>query len=291
MKKIQKSCAALLVLLCLFASLAPTASAEGSAPVAENLELRTYRNVSVGGKLSAFDPEDDVMSYTITTEPVKGSIELEENGCFVYTPKENKRGRDYFGYKAVDSEGNLSQEATVIIRIEKQKKAVAYSDLESQACAYAATALSECGIFTGEKVGGQYCFFPEKSVSRGEFLCMCMALDEKQPVAAVLRTGYEDDALIPAWMRGYSVTAKLSGLTGASLRLDANEPITVNEAAAWLDRTLGLTEVRYLQADAQHSQACLNLDAHGIPTALGSRILTRSEAAEMLAGALAYLGK
>ncbi len=121
MKKIQQSACALL-LLCALSAFAPQAGAEGGAPVAENLELRTYRNVSVGGKLAAIDEEDDVVSYTITTEPVKGSIELEENGCFVYTPKENKRGRDYFGYKAVDSEGNLSQEATVIIRIEKQKK-------------------------------------------------------------------------------------------------------------------------------------------------------------------------
>ena len=40
-----------------------TVSDGNSAPVAENLELRTYRNVSVGGRLNAFDPEDDVVSY------------------------------------------------------------------------------------------------------------------------------------------------------------------------------------------------------------------------------------
>lgn len=116
----RKTMLALLLGMCMLAG-GVRSSAEGSAPAAENLELRTYRNVSVGGRLKAFDPDDDVVSYSITTDPVKGSIELEENGCFVYTPRENKRGRDYFGYKAVDSEGNLSQEATVIIRIEKQK--------------------------------------------------------------------------------------------------------------------------------------------------------------------------
>ncbi len=291
MKKIQRVCTALLVFSGLLTALAPAAFAEGSAPVAENLEVRTYRNVSVGGRLAAFDPEDDVVSYTITTEPVKGSIELEENGCFVYTPKENKRGRDYFGYKAVDSEGNLSQEATVIIRIEKQKKPVMYSDLPGEACAFAATELSERDIFTGERIGSQYCFFPEQRVSRGEFLCMCMALAEKTPVTAVLRTGYEDDACIPVWVRGCALTARLSGLTEAGSSLDAREPITVNEAAAWLDSCLGLTEIRYLQADGEHSQACLNLSAHGIPTSLGSHILTRAEAAQMLAGALEHLAK
>ena len=116
----RKTMLALLLGMCMLAG-GVRSSAEGSAPAAENLELRTYRNVSVGGRLKAFDPDGDVVSYSITTDPVKGSIELEENGCFVYTPGENKRGRDYFGYKAMDSEGNLSQEATVIIRIEKQK--------------------------------------------------------------------------------------------------------------------------------------------------------------------------
>ena len=47
------------------------------------------------------------------------TISLNEDGSFVYTPRENKKGRDYFGYKAIDPEGNVSQEATVIIRIQK----------------------------------------------------------------------------------------------------------------------------------------------------------------------------
>jgi len=65
--------------------------AEGSAPVAENLELKTYRNVSVGGSLSAYDPDGDSVTYKITTEPRKGIIELDDNGKFIYTPEGNKR--------------------------------------------------------------------------------------------------------------------------------------------------------------------------------------------------------
>ena len=286
MKQTQKTLSSFLLLFCLLFSAASQAWADGNAPVAENLELRTYRNVSVGGRLSAFDPEDDVISFTITTEPVKGSIELDENGCFVYTPRENKRGRDYFGYKAVDSEGNISQEATVIIRIEKQKKQVLFSDLHGKSCAYAATALSENGIFTGEQVGGRYCFFPDQSVTRGEFLCMCMALEGKTPVSAVIRTGYADDESIPAWLRGYSVAARAAGIAADTDALAAGEAITAAEAAVWLDRALGLSEVRYLRADESSGQACLNLSGHGIPTVLGSHILTRAEAAEMLAAAL-----
>ena len=71
--------------------LAYPALAAGSAPVAENLELRTYRNVSVSGQLSAFDPENDVTEYQICTQPVKGYIELATDGSFVYTPSTDKK--------------------------------------------------------------------------------------------------------------------------------------------------------------------------------------------------------
>lgn len=284
MKKIQGRLSALLLAAAMLGS--TSAFAEGSAPVAENLELRTYRNVSVGGRLSAFDAEDDVVSYTITTDPVKGSIELEENGCFVYTPKENKRGRDYFGYKAVDSEGNLSQEATVIIRIEKQKKPVVYSDLEGQACAAAAVTLSEQGIYTGAKLGTVYCFQPNMPVSRGEFLAMCVHLKGYEPIASALRSGYRDDDAVPAWVRGCAAAARLHNTAPVCTALRSQEPIGIEDAAAWLNAVLELSDVRYECGDPSQSQAVRNLNARGIPVPLGSRILTREEAAEMLAAAL-----
>lgn len=263
------------------------AFAEGGAPVAENLELRTYRNVSVGSRLKAFDPDDDVVSYSITTDPVKGSIELEENGCFVYTPRENKRGRDYFGYKAVDSEGNLSQEATVIIRIEKQKKNVSYTDLEGDGCAWAATALSESGIFTGEQIGDSFCFCPERTVCRGEFLAMCLRLQGGEAMQAVMRTGYADDAAIPVWLKGWCAASRLNGTAPAKMRLDPFAPIRADEAAAWLSRTLDLPEISYLTDRAGETQAQRKLAAYGIPAPTGSAALTRAQAAMMLAAALA----
>ncbi len=124
MRRIIISAAAFLLMLFMCLSLAAPALAEGAAPIAENLELKTYRHISVGGRLSAYDPDGGELSFIITTPPVKGDIQLEEDGSFVYSPYYNKKGRDYFGYKAQDADGNLSQEATVLIRIEKQKTPV-----------------------------------------------------------------------------------------------------------------------------------------------------------------------
>ena len=144
-------------------------------PIAENLELRTYRGVSIGGQLKATDPDGDMLKYEVTTEPIKGEVALKDDGSFVYTPAEGKRGHDYFGYKAVDSKGNKSSEATVVIKIEKQKSKIAYSDMGGSGAYLAAVRLAEEGVFVGEQLGGQYVFCPERAVTRGEFLTMCIS--------------------------------------------------------------------------------------------------------------------
>lgn len=121
MKRIPGIMAALALTVLTSLGLGGRAYAEGSAPIAENFEFQTIKNTPLSGQLRAEDADGGTLTFAITTEPVKGSIRLESDGSFVYTPRQDKKGRDYFGYKAADSEGNLSQEATVIIKIEKAK--------------------------------------------------------------------------------------------------------------------------------------------------------------------------
>ena len=170
MKKIREILLFSLCVLLFSGSL--TAAAADGAPIAENLEIMTYRGISVGGQLKAFDPEGEEVHFRITTEPRKGTLTLEENGEFVYTPAEGKRGRDYFGYCASDPKGNVSQEATVVITIRKAGKGAGYADTAGLSCEYAACVLAEEGLFTGRCVCGQYLFEPEETVSCGEFLSL-----------------------------------------------------------------------------------------------------------------------
>lgn len=282
------------VLLC--TGLAYPALAAGSAPVAENLELRTYKNVSVSGQLSAFDPENDVVEYQICTQPVKGYIELATDGSFVYTPSADKKGKDYFGYKAIDAEGNSSQEATVIIRIEKQKKGVSYSDMKGSAGEYAALLLSEEDVFTGEQIGGKYCFYPDRAVTRGEFLSMCMIVADEPVISAVMNTGYSDDEDIPAWMKPYVTATVMKGMDSPAAGLGScfqpEASITRAEAVTMLNQALGLNDVSYLQLDAalqpEVAQACANLTASGIirDGNLVEETMSRMDAAELLSKAL-----
>ena len=296
MKKLQAILAiCLAAVLCLGA--ANVASAENSAPVAENLEITTYRDVSVGGRLAAVDPEGDLVTFEVTTPPIKGVLELGENGKFTYTPDAGKKGKDYFGYKATDSDGNSSHEATVIIRIEKQKGKVCYSDMEGNSAAYSAVRLAEDEVFVGECLGGEYVFDPEQDVTRGEFLAMCMKLADVELLSGVQRTGFSDDGDIPQWMRPYVSTALMCGAisgenTAVGITFNPSRPITGAEATLMLNNILNLTDVSYGSCDDDipgwASQAVINLSAHRIidSSDASEPMLTRADAAEMLCRAL-----
>lgn len=246
------------------------ASAADGKPIAENLEIETYRGVSVDGQLRATDPQGDALTFQITTPPVKGEIKLHDDGSFVYCPDSSRRGKDYFGYTATDTQGNVSQEATVIITLRKPKTAVTYADLDGSPYHYDALRLCEEGVFTGAMVGGDYVFSPDIMISRGEFLAMCMTISDKEILSAVTSTGYSDDQDIPQWQKPYIATARMHGSIGTvsetgSTDFEATAPITCAEAAVMLDGIFGLSGV---SAASLHSstpdwaaQAVTNLTA------------------------------
>ena len=304
MKKLLKP-VSLLLLLTAVLGLLSAALAAGSAPVAENLNLTTYRGVSVGGRLAAADPDGGELRYEITTQPVKGRIDLDDDGRFVYTPGDGKRGKDYFGYQAVDLDGNRSQEATVVIRIEKQKSKVTYSDLDGNGSAYAAVRLAEEGVFCGESLAGDYVFDPERPVSRAEFLAMCMKVSGAPLLSGVRSTGFSDDADIAVWAKPYVSTALKNGVISgyAGDRGAAFAPgrdISVLEAAVILNRSVELTDAVSAwfawdeSVPAWAMQSAANLASCGLlpeGCSFSDACLTRAQAAEMLSGAMDILAK
>ena len=291
MKRIAFSAVAFVLMLLLCLGLAAPALAEGTAPIAENLELKTFRHISVGGALSAYDPDGEIVAFMITTPPVKGDVQLEADGSFVYTPYYNKKGRDYFGYKAQDTDGNWSQEATVLIRIQKQKTPVWYEDMQGREGEYAAISLAERGLFVGEQIGRRYCFQPEKPVTQGEFLALCMLAADKPVLKGVMRTGSAEDADIPDWMKEYVASAALQGV-GSGTEFEAEKQISKAEAAKILNAVLGLYPQDAAEAD-ETVRACLNLQAVGVmqQTRADETALTREEAARMLAAAADFAEK
>ena len=151
---------------------------EDKAPIAEDSTLETYKNLENSGKLRAGDPEGGDLTYSVVRKPKRGTVEIQPDGTFTYTPKKNKVGVDSFTYTAADAAGNVSRTATVTIQILKPTDSKQYTDTVGQSCRFAAEWMRHTGIFEGEKIGDAQCFYPEKAVTKGEFLAMVVkALD------------------------------------------------------------------------------------------------------------------
>lgn len=278
-----------------------SARAEQGAPIAENLEITTYRDTAVEGKLKAVSPDNEVVTFEITTPPSKGTVELCDSGTFVYTPDQGKRGKDYFGYKAVDGNGKYSSEATVIIKLIKPNCKVAYSDMDGNGAHCAAIALAERDVFVGEQIGGNYVFNPDAEVTRSEFLTMCMKLADVDILEGVITTGFADDESIPDHMKPYVSTALLTGVINGYYNsydtavFNGDSKVSYPEAAVILNRALRLTDVRfdegYADAPVWAAQACANLNACKISGYMSSDALTRAECAKLLYGAIQVLEK
>ena len=278
------------------------AAAEG-APIAQNMEIRVYRNTPYTGEFKAVDHEGEEVTFAIEAMPKKGSVSLTEDGMgFIYTPDQNKIGADSFTYTATDEGGNVSLPATVRLTIERTTSGVRYADMSGHRAATAAVDLAEHGVFIGAKVGDSYFFEPERTVSRGEFVAMAVAASGTK-VTPTGVTGFCDDEEIPAWCKGYAVSALSNGVicgveTENGIAFDANNEITINEAAVILNRMLAVTDVdlaAYDEADAQSAwcaQAVANLRSVSIlQTGRFTNddlcsAMTRAEAAELLSSAM-----
>ena len=206
---------------------------EDKAPVAQDSALETYKNLSNKGTLLASDPEEQPITYTLVRQPRRGTVELREDGSFTYTPNKNKVGVDSFTFTATDPAGNVSREATVTVQILKPTDNKQYRDTLGEDCHFSAQWLRSTGLFSGEQVGDDLCFQPDKTVSRGEFLSMLVNLLEI-PVEEV-------DA--PDWVQPYLDAAVRSGLVSGweSESFSMNEAVTGAEAAVALQNALDLS--------------------------------------------------
>lgn len=283
---------------------------KNSAPVAENLEFTTYKNVAYTGQFSAVDPEGDLITFQLVDKPARGSVDLAEDGTgeFVYTPYENKTGKDSFTYVAVDAVGNVSQEATVKLKIEKPSTKVTYADLDGHPAYNAALRLAEEGVYIGACMDGAYYFQPDLYVTRSEFLAQAMSTVGLDALEGITTTGFFDDETIATWAKPYVSSALKSGAVQGTISesgqviFQGENTITAAEAAVLLDRLLSVSDVSAEtwtgSMDAVPTwagQAAMNLETVGVlkTDATGaltlSDTLTRAEAAQMLAAALEVL--
>ena len=271
---------------------------EDQPPTAEDGSLETYKNIAGSGTLSAADPEGKPLTYNLVKGPKRGSVELHEDGTFTYTPDKNKVGKDSFTYTVTDSGGNTSEEAKISIEIRKPTDKATYADMDGDSDAFYAMWLKEAGLFTGATVGGNLCFEPEKTVSRGEFLVMVMKLVDAQADETGLTSGFSDEAATPVWLQPYIVSALGSGMIsgvssedGVVFRPEA--ALSRAEAAVMLQNVLQLpaptaktvfseTDADAVPAWAADATAALSAAGISLGDTAQADAITRREVAKLL---------
>ena len=266
---------------------------KGEAPIAQDSTMETYKNLPNTGKLAVTDPEKQPMTFTLLRQPKRGTVTLNEDGTFVYTPKKNKVGVDSFTYTATDPAGKVSREATVTVQILKPADSTRYTDTIGQDCRFEAEWLRNTGLFVGESVAGESCFFPDKAVSRGEFvstLVQMLGIPTDSNISAI-------PADTPAWLKPYLAAAIRSGLTAGlpateSGSFEADRAITDAEAAVMIQNALDLsvsqTALETVTTEDGENRvpdwaaASVTVMAENGVTFCADETLTRSELAEVL---------
>jgi hypothetical protein len=157
-------------------------------------------------------------------------------------------------------------------------------------------------------MGDKCYFYPDRAVSRAEFLVMAMNAVGISQLPADTETVFADDRDIADSMKGYVAAAYelgyISGtLENGILRFLPNDEITRAEAAVMLSNLVGLCEVSVIPTFSDGSdipvwarESIYSLNAAGIMVESDGCIsptdkLTRADTAEMLFGAMQYIEK
>ena len=271
---------------------------KNDVPIAKSDNFETYKNIANTGVLKASDPEGSQLSYTIVDQPKRGTVELGENGSFTYTPQENKVGNDSFTFTVTDDAGNTSEIAKISVKIKKPTDKATYADMTGDVGHFQAMWLKENDIFTGSTIAGTFCFSPEQTVNRGEFLIMVMKLLNADCITESVSAGFADQRETPSWMQPYITTALSNGMISGTSTDDGvvfrpTAVMTKAEAAVMLQNILELPlpdtaavfsfdEESYVPVWAY--EACSALSNAGISLQLSSEddVITRRDAADIL---------
>src|SRR5262245_12175979 len=72
------------------------------APLAANGSAATNEDTALNGNATATDVDGDTLAFSLVARPAHGTLTLNSNGSFTYTPAANYNGPDSFTFKAND---------------------------------------------------------------------------------------------------------------------------------------------------------------------------------------------
>ena len=87
---------------------------QNDAPISADLSLNTNEDTPVTGSITATDLDGDSLSYSLNGAPANGSVTLNADGTFTYTPASNFNGSDSFSVTISDGKGGTTTSTVTI---------------------------------------------------------------------------------------------------------------------------------------------------------------------------------
>lgn len=150
---------------------APT-SDEGAL---SSTDITAFSGVTYYGSMHATDPEGDVLTYTVTEYPSRGTLTASSDGSYSYTPYESHSGQDSFTFVSRDRYGNSTPPTEISVTVKEAKESIVFADMAENEAYGAAMILADAGIMSGRERDGSYYFDPAATVSRADYLSMLYA--------------------------------------------------------------------------------------------------------------------
>ncbi|WFR60916.1 Ig-like domain-containing protein [Paenibacillus amylolyticus] len=87
---------------------------DNQPPVVQNVSVDTVQNTSVNGQIPATDPEGNPLTYTVTATPSLGTVTVNPDGSFTYTPNAGVVGTDTFSVLVSDGLGGTATSVVTV---------------------------------------------------------------------------------------------------------------------------------------------------------------------------------
>ncbi|MEB2268338.1 tandem-95 repeat protein, partial [Priestia megaterium] len=84
------------------------------SPITSDVILQTIENVAINGQVFATDPDDNLLTFSLSGTPFNGTALVNPDGTFLYTPNPNFIGLDSFTVEVRDSRGASAQSLVTI---------------------------------------------------------------------------------------------------------------------------------------------------------------------------------
>ena len=274
--------------------------------IAENISLEMDKNTILTSNLQGSTTlENATLKYIIVEQPTNGTLvhSDESSADFTYTPTLDYVGKDSFTYKVNDGT-NDSNIATVTITISEPSSDIIpfyYMDMQDHWANYSASQLAARGLIIGEEIGSRFYFYPNRDMTRADFILFLLAITESNEDATldIPKVTFADASSTPDWLIEAAKLAYAKGIIkgsadGNSLYLNAYKPLTRKEAVVMIDNILKLSkvteELKYKDLSDIPEwalQSVKNLSAYQIVQGntenefKPNRVLTKAEAIEL----------